>query len=143
MIMMKNQYNLPCNIAQTLNIIGDKWTLLILYQLLSGHHTFQKISENLQGIPTNLLSSRLKTLEENQLITLELYQNHPPRYNYLLTESGKDLEHVLNSIFQWGEEHLEKCNKKLIHKKCKSRVDLIYYCSCCKEIIHTGDIEAR
>ncbi|MDF2474251.1 MAG: hypothetical protein K0R21_2033, partial [Anaerocolumna sp.] len=60
---MKNQYNLPCNIAQTLNIIGDKWTLLILRQLTTRHNTYKEIQEDLEGIPSNLLSERLKSLE--------------------------------------------------------------------------------
>ena len=61
---MKNQYNLPCNIAQTLNIIGDKWTLLILCQIFKGNDTFNALLENLEGISTNLLSNRLKALEK-------------------------------------------------------------------------------
>ena len=72
---MKNLYNLPCNIAQTLNIIGDKWTLLILRQLMMGYNTYTEILQRLEGIPTNLLSHRLKSLEEDELIGSELYQS--------------------------------------------------------------------
>ena len=62
---MKNQYKYDCNIAQTLNIIGDKWSLLILHELSIGHNTYKAIQEGLEGIPTNLLSNRLKELEED------------------------------------------------------------------------------
>ena len=57
---MKSSYNLPCNIAQTLNIIGDKWSLLIIHELAIGHNTYKEIQTGLTGIPTNLLSTRLK-----------------------------------------------------------------------------------
>ena len=99
---MKNLYDLPCNIAQTLNIIGDKWTLLILRQIMMGQDTYSKMQQKLEGIPSNLLSNRLKCLEDDGLITSNLYQAHPPRYRYVLTDSGKDLSDVFNSIILWG-----------------------------------------
>lgn len=75
---MKNQYNLPCNIAQTLNIIGDNGRHLILHQLLIGHDTYKEIQDGLDKIPTNLLSERLKTMEMiNSLI--KNYIKHIPQ----------------------------------------------------------------
>lgn len=139
---MKNQYDLPCNIAQTLNIIGDKWTLLILRQLMVGRGTYKEIKDKLQGIPSNLLSNRLKNLEQDELITSELYQNHPPRYKYVLTESGMDLGDVFNSIIIWGEKHLQKCHKQLIHKECGHKVKLQYYCSSCDKTVEKDNITA-
>lgn len=137
---MKNLYNLPCNIAQTLNIIGDKWTLLILRQLMIGHDTYKEIQDNLEGIPSNLLSERLKFLEADELITCALYQSHPPRYRYLLTESGKDLGDVFNSILLWGEKNLKKCYKQLTHTECGHKVELQYYCSHCGKAITKEDL---
>jgi DNA-binding HxlR family transcriptional regulator len=137
---MKNLYNLPCNIAQTLNIIGDKWTLLILRQLMLGHATYKEISDNLEGIPSNLLSDRLKCLETDELITSTLYQSHPPRYRYILTESGKDLGDVFNSIILWGDKNLKKCYKQLTHIDCGHKIDHQYYCSHCGVAIPKEDI---
>jgi len=137
---MKNLYNLPCNIAQTLNIIGDKWTLLILRQLLIGHATYKEILDNLEGIPSNLLSDRLKCLETDELITASLYQSHPPRYRYVLTESGKDLGDVFNSIILWGEKNLKKCHKQLTHADCGHKIELQYYCSHCGKTISKEDL---
>ena len=122
---MKNLYNLPCNIAQTLNIIGDKWTLLILRQLMLGHKTYKEMQEGLEGIPSNLLSERLKTLEADELITAQLYQNHPPRYKYLLTESGAALADIFYSLLMWGEKHVKKCNKQVIHTECRHNITII------------------
>lgn len=138
---MKNPYNLPCNIAQTLNIIGDKWTLLILRQLMLGYDTYTAIQERLEGIPSNLLSERLKSLEEDELITLQLYQAHPPRYRYLLTESGRDLSDVFNSIILWGERNLKKCHKQLTHSECGHKIELKYYCPNCDSTINREEIK--
>ena len=136
---MKNQYNMPCNIAQTLNIIGDKWSLLILHQLLIGNETYKEIQDNLEGIPSNLLSERLKSMEEDELIIKELYQSHPPRFKYSLTEKGYDLQDVFNSLILWGEKYLNKCYKKLVHKSCNHSIDHRYYCSHCKSIVELDE----
>lgn len=137
---MKNEYNLPCNIAQTLNIIGDKWTLLILRQLMIGHDTYHEIQESLEGIPSNLLSKRLKCLEKDELITSGLYQNHPPRYRYVLTDSGMDLSDVFHSLIIWGEKNLQKCNKQLSHTECKHKIEHQYYCPHCNKIVDKNDL---
>jgi DNA-binding HxlR family transcriptional regulator len=137
---MKNQYNLQCNIAQTLNIIGDKWSLLILHQLLIGRETYKEIQDNLDKIPTNLLSGRLKDLEIDELIEKKLYQTHPPRYNYSLTKKGYDLEDVFNSLILWGEKHLNVCYKRLSHNKCNHSVTHQYYCSHCDMVVKLDDL---
>lgn len=137
---MKNLYDLPCNIAQTLNIIGDKWTLLILRQLMGGYDTYTKIQQQLEGIPTNLLSNRLKSLIEDDLIRADLYQAHPPRYRYLLTDSGRDLSDVFNSIILWGERNVKKCHKQLAHSNCGHKIKMTYYCPQCDQTIDREDI---
>ena len=137
---MKNLYDLPCNIAQTLNIIGDKWTLLILRQIMMGYGTYTELFNRLEGIPSNLLSDRLKSLEEDRLIKKELYQTHPPRCKYLLTKSGHDLTDVFNSIILWGERNLKKCHKKLTHSSCGHKIEQIYYCPQCDKTISRDDI---
>ncbi|MFB4168194.1 winged helix-turn-helix transcriptional regulator [Virgibacillus sp. JSM 102003] len=131
--MKTTTYNLPCNIAQTLNIIGDRWTLLIIHEILIGNTTFSDIKRALDGISSNLLSDRLKYLESSELISSTLYSEHPPRYSYTLTKSGEDLEDVFNAMILWGKNNLEKCYKKLIHQKCNHEVDITYYCSHCNE----------
>ncbi|WP_019228815.1 helix-turn-helix domain-containing protein [Sedimentibacter sp. B4] len=137
---MKIQYNLPCNIAQTLNIIGDKWSLLILHQLLIGRETYKEIQDGLEGIPTNLLSERLKSMETDELILRELYQSHPPRYKYTLTDKGFDLVDVFNSLMMWGEKHLNKCYKTVVHKNCGGKVEHRYYCPECGNYINSDEL---
>ncbi|WP_248923899.1 winged helix-turn-helix transcriptional regulator [Paenibacillus hamazuiensis] len=137
---MKERYDLPCNIAQTLNIIGDRWTLLVIHEILVGRSTFNEIKKALSGISSKMLSDRLKYLEDGGLVVSTLYSDHPPRYQYKLTDSGKDLEGVFNALLLWGRQHLEKCYKKLIHRKCGHEIELTYYCPHCRE--NVDDVSA-
>lgn len=125
--MVKTRYDIDCNIAQTLNIIGDRWTLLILHELLIGETLFNDIKAKLPGLSANLLSTRLKSLEEDGLVRSELYSDHPPRYSYSLTEKGKALEPVFNAIIIWGSENLSPCYKELIDPETNERVEIGYY----------------
>ena len=105
-----------CNIAQTLNLIGDRWRLLILHAVVRGGRTYKDLQEGLEGIPTNLLSSRLKSLCEDELLSCSLYQEHPPRYQYELTDKSRDLDDIYNAMMIWGDRHLHKSYKCLKHK---------------------------
>ena len=124
---MKPRYDIPCNIAQSLNIIGDRWTLLVVHEILKGHTMFNELKKALNGISSNLLSERLKYLEEQGLIQTELYSQHPPRYRYTLTQSGEELEDVFNSLIIWGSHHLTNCYKKLVDSDTGEEVAISYY----------------
>jgi len=137
---MKGTYTFPCNIAQTLNLIGDRWTLLVAHEILLGHTTFNEIKKSLEGISANLLSDRLKTLEVNGLITSSLYSEHPPRYQYTLTESGEALEDIFNSFIIWGQNHLPTRYKKIIHQECQDEVEITYYCPTCQRNVQELEI---
>lgn len=137
---MKKSYELDCNLAQVLNIFGDKWTMLILHRIIRGKNTFKEIEENLESIPSNILSNRLKLLEERGLIYQELYNQHPPRYKYLPTESGLDFNSVFNSMIIWASNNLDKCSKDIGHKTCNGRVELGYYCKQCDKHIRQEDL---
>ena len=140
---MKNHYDLPCNMAQTLNMIGDKWTLLILHEMLMQPRTYKELLEALEGIPSNLLSGRLKSLEVDGLILSKLYQSHPPRYHYHLTESGKDLGDVFNSLILWGQKNLQKCCRELVHTSCEHPIELQYYCPQCNTVVDKGALSVK
>lgn len=120
------RYDLPCNIAQTLNIIGDRWTMLILHELLVGTENFNEIKTNLSGLSSNILSARLKAMEEAGLVTSTLYSAHPPRYSYALTKAGKELEHVFNALAIWGSEHLNPCYKEVVDANTNEPVEVVY-----------------
>lgn len=117
--MSKIRYDMPCNLAQTLNLIGDKWTMLILFNIMHGAMTYKELQDKLTNIPTNLLARRLKELVADGFLELELYQNNPPRYNYLPTKKTKELESIFYAFAIWGEKNLknESCFWNIVNKK--------------------------
>jgi DNA-binding HxlR family transcriptional regulator len=95
-----------CPVARTLDLIGERWTILILRDLfLQGPRRFQDFQESLRGVAPNTLSARLKALERNRLIARRLYSDHPPRLEYRLTERGKSLGPVVKAMRDWGRRH--------------------------------------
>ena len=96
----------PCAVACTLDLVGDKWSLLVVRDLLRGNVTYGELQNSLEGIPTNILADRLKRLEEARLIAKSAYQEHPVRYAYELTEKGKALSDVLLALVRWGKKHI-------------------------------------
>ena len=95
-----------CPVARALDVIGERWTILLLRDLfLQGPRRFQDFQESLAGVAPNTLSARLKTMEEQGLITRRVYSNHPPRLEYHLTDKGKSLGPVLKALRDWGQRH--------------------------------------
>jgi DNA-binding HxlR family transcriptional regulator len=107
-VMAKSYQQKDCPIAQTLDIIGERWTLLVLRDLLlQGPRRFQDFQESLTGVAPNTLSARLKAMEAHDLIASRLYSEHPPRLEYYLTEKGKSLGPVLKALREWGEHQAD------------------------------------
>ena len=79
-----------CPVARTLDIVGDRWTLLVLRDISLGYTRYNELLESCVGISTNLLSDRLKRLEERGFVESVFYSDHPPRAEYRLTEKGQD-----------------------------------------------------
>lgn len=97
-----------CPIACALDLLGDRWTLLIVRDLLRGRSRFGEFSGAAEGIPTNILSERLRRLEAAGIITSDAYQEHPPRYAYTLTAKGDALKPVLGALAQWSMQFLPR-----------------------------------
>ena len=97
----------PCTVATASDLVGDKWTLLIIRDIGFLLVTAIKIfSRGVESIPSNILASRLKMLLENMLIRRTPYQNNPLRYEYFLTEAGEGLLPVVKAMAKWGEVHV-------------------------------------
>jgi DNA-binding HxlR family transcriptional regulator len=96
----------PCAIANSLDIVGDKWSLLVVRDLLHGKRTYGELADSPERIPTNLLADRLKRLESAGIIVSTPYQQRPVRYAYTLTPKGKDLGGVLLAFVRWGKQHI-------------------------------------
>lgn len=98
-------YNHPCLIAQALSVLGDRWTLLILRDLMAGLSHYSDILTSCGGMSPNVLSDRLKRLEAEGLVARERVRGLPPRVEYTLTEKGWSVRPVLMSLVDWGREH--------------------------------------
>lgn len=96
----------PCAVASTLDLVGDKWSLLVIRDLLRGNETYKALQNSPERIPTNILADRLKKLEDAGLIAKSAYQDRPVRYAYELTEKGRDLSEVLSALVRWGKKHI-------------------------------------
>jgi DNA-binding HxlR family transcriptional regulator len=105
---MARKYSLKCPVARTLDVIGDRWAILILRDLLLNEtRRFQDFEMTLPGLTPSVLSARLKDLESNSVIASRNYAAHPPRLEYFLTPKGRELGPILQALKEWGEKHVE------------------------------------
>src|SRR5947208_4875508 len=103
---MPANYDMHCPVARTIDIIGERWTILILRDLLlEGSRKFQDFERSLAGISPNTLSARLKRLEEHGIVERRFYEQYPPRAEYRLTDKGRQLGPILRALLDWGRKH--------------------------------------
>lgn len=133
-----------CSIARSLAEIGDRWTLLIIRDAVMGARRFEDFVER-TGAARNIVTDRLSKLCEAEIIETRLYQEKPDRYEYRLTEKGKDLYPVLLSLLNWGDKwHLDKKKVpvELTHTSCGKATHVIPTCSECGEELEFGSTNA-
>jgi DNA-binding HxlR family transcriptional regulator len=103
---MTVDYTQFCPVARALDIVGDRWTMLILRDLiLEGPRKFQDFQRALPRISPNTLSTRLKILEQHGIVQRRTYADHPPRAEYVVTDKGRELRPLLRTLRIWGEKH--------------------------------------
>lgn len=95
----------PGCISSALKILGDKWTGLIVQQLVAGPKCYSEIEAGLPGISPRTLSARIDKLLVSDVVSKELYCSHPPRYRYQLTKKGDELEKILKAMISWGDKY--------------------------------------
>jgi len=132
-----------CSIAQTLEIVGEWWTLLIVRDAMFGVTRFDEFSSRL-GIARNVLTQRLDTLVEHSILTKEPYQDNPVRYDYRLTEKGRDLWTVLTALRQWGDRWTAEGGAPVVSThSCGQTMTVEPTCSACGERIGTGELRVH
>lgn len=94
-----------CPITCSLDLLGDKWTLLIIRDLFLGKKRYQEFLVSPEKIATNILADRLKKIEANGLVIQKIYQQNPTRYEYELTQKGEELRPVLEALIKWGRTY--------------------------------------
>ncbi len=106
MKQMKLKDDTACPVARTLDVIGERWTLLILRDLFKrGPLRFGDFERSLQGVSSNTLSARLKSLMDREIVDRRFYEQHPPRAEYFLTDKGRTLGPILKALQEWGQKH--------------------------------------
>ena len=95
-----------CPVASSLDLFGDKWTLLVIRDIVAGKKRYGEFEKSPEGIPTNILADRLRALEAHELIRKVPYQSRPMRFEYHLTEKGADLLPVLQAMARWANMHI-------------------------------------
>lgn len=96
-----------CPVEMTLQLIGDKWKVLIIRDLLTGTKRFNQLMHSVTGITQKVLTSHLRSMEADGLLTRKVYPEVPPRVEYTLTETGLSLKPILDSMLMWGTEYKE------------------------------------
>jgi len=136
---------LDCTIARTLSVVGDRWTLLLLRDAFLGTRRFEAFQASL-GVTRHRLADRLGKLVRHGVMRRDRYQDHPPRFEYRLTEKGLDLYGVVVSIAGWGDRHM--AGKKgppieRVHRGCGQAATLRLTCEHCGELVTARDMRAR
>ena len=97
-----------CPVETTLSLIGDKWKVLILRDLLPGTKRFGELKKSIGGVSQKVLTAQLRDMEENGLVSRKVYPEVPPRVEYSLTELGQSLKPILDAMQDWGNEYKSK-----------------------------------
>src|SRR4051794_9217486 len=142
--MLHNDYpDQNCSVARTLELLGERWTLLVIRDVLTGARRFDQMQRRL-GIARNVLSARLDRLLEEGILERRPYSHTPPRYEYFLTEKGLDLWPVLVALVAWGDKYAappEGPPLVIVHKDCGGQIDDRRICRRCGK--HLEIREAR
>jgi len=133
-----------CSVAKSLEVIGERWSLLIVRDVMNGNRRFSGIQKSL-GVARNVLSARLQRLIDEDILERRAYQESPPRHEYFLTEKGLDLWPALMALMHWGDRHTpgpEGPPLTVIHKACGGTVSDRGICESCGEVLTARDAQA-
>jgi DNA-binding HxlR family transcriptional regulator len=140
--MLANDYpGQECSVARSLELVGERWTLLVIRDVFRGKRRFAEIQESL-GLARNVLSSRLAALVDEGILERRIYQERPERHEYFLTEKGLDLWPVLVALIGWGDRHCpgpEGPPAVIVHKECGGLVDDRRTCRDCGARLEVRD----
>jgi DNA-binding HxlR family transcriptional regulator len=139
----KSFSDMHCSVAQTLEVVGEWWSMLIVRDAFLGVTRFDDFQQRL-GISRNVLNQRLAHLVDHGVLAKVPYSEHPPRFDYRLTEKGRDLWPVLTTMRQWGDKHVAPDGPplQLTHNDCGAVAGAELVCSECGEPIGPGDVKA-
>ncbi|MDT7610524.1 MAG: hypothetical protein QOC67_6254, partial [Pseudonocardiales bacterium] len=129
-----------CSIADALAVIGERWSLLALREVFFGVRRFDQIQRN-TGASRDILATRLRTLVGAGVLEKVQYEQHPPRYEYVLTDAGRDLQAVLTTVREWGERHVTEGEPPTVWRhSCGAELATRTVCVHCGEELRPGSL---
>ncbi|HSZ40044.1 MAG TPA: helix-turn-helix domain-containing protein [Trebonia sp.] len=130
----------PCSVAATLDIIGERWSLLAVREIGYGVHRFSQIAAY-TGASRDMLADRLRKLEHAGIVERHPYSEHPPRYEYHLTEAGRELFPVMLALRQWGDKWATDSPAVALRHSCGHRLEVDRTCRHCGEPVTRDSVE--
>ncbi|MEV8592132.1 helix-turn-helix domain-containing protein [Streptomyces sp. NPDC052012] len=134
----------PCSIADTLALVGEKYSLLVLREVCLGNGRFDQLVRNI-GAPRDILATRLKRLVEAGILTKRLYSERPQRFEYRPTRAGLELEPVLMTLMEWGNRHLRPDGDRpmVLEHTCGHELVPVVTCRACGDPVRHEDLTPR
>lgn len=140
--MLRRDYpGLDNSVAKALEVIGERWSLLIVRDVMHGHRRFGEMQESL-GIARNVLTTRLQRLVDEEILERRAYSESPPRYEYFLTQKGLDLWPALIALLAWGDRYSPTPGgpkRLIVHKGCGGKVSERGICEACGKVLTARD----
>ncbi|MBB5920883.1 DNA-binding HxlR family transcriptional regulator [Actinoalloteichus hoggarensis] len=143
--MLRRTYDQRCSVARTLEVVGERWTLLIVREALHGVTRFDRFLDQL-AIARNVLTDRLHRLVEHGVLDRVPYQDRPVRHEYRITPRGRELATVVTALMEWGDRHLaDEAGPPRVaeHAACGGQVATMLHCSRCSHPVSPGEVITR
>jgi DNA-binding HxlR family transcriptional regulator len=140
-VLRRDYPGLDCSVAKALEVIGERWSLLIVRAVMHGNRRFGEMQGSL-GIARNVLSARLERLIEEDILERRAYQESPARYEYFLTQKGLDLWPALIALLHWGDRYSPSPDgprRLIVHKECGGAVSERGICESCGKVLTARD----
>ncbi|MDQ1043702.1 helix-turn-helix domain-containing protein [Streptomyces sp. V4I2] len=134
----------PCSIADTLAVVGEKYSLLVLREVCLGNRRFDQLVRNI-GAPRDILATRLRRLVDAGILTKRAYSERPQRFEYRPTQAGLELEPVLMTLMAWGDRHLHRHDDRpmVVEHSCGHELAPVVTCRACGDTVRHEDLTAR
>jgi DNA-binding HxlR family transcriptional regulator len=144
-VVLGNEYEGQiCSIARSLELVGERWTLLVVREIFHGRRKFSEMQRSL-GVARNVLTARLQRMVEEDILERRPYSERPERYEYFLTEKGLDLWPVMISLMYWGDKYEPMPDGPpsiVVHKECGGQIDDRRICTKCGKHLEVREAKA-
>jgi len=127
-------------LEEALAQVGDRWSLLVVHALLEGPRRFNELIDGLPGLAPNILTKRLRNLEQTGVVLAVPYSRRPPRFDYRLTATGAELAGALRLLAQWGAATAPEA-EAVLHSTCGTPVEARWFCPTCSRLVDDDDVD--